>query len=349
MEGGLPFTNIWTILLLVVLKMLQNYALPFSELTVSVQLTSLTEEVVAEEGSMLETFFRSYSKQSGAKKTATVSKTTPSSSSTTDCDFLLNKSRTMHVSVPTKDLPSEVPSQHQQLLQVLQPCLHETVEYGIEFDSYQYIDGIKTVQQIRLKDRVQIWEDSLKPSELYLSTDSAIRKDNSQFANSNQKFTECEKAFSILEFKNFCINNHVDTGALTSLKLEVYSVLEKEITLYTVLGTKAYNKLINLHKKHYGTLQNETTPKKTKLKSHTKGGMERILTKPTCFSRDDKYKHEERLNHVYSSVFVLLFITILLHSDSSLIETFSLITLIQKNKQIFQFLYVTVPNQESKE
>ncbi|VDI49054.1 Hypothetical predicted protein [Mytilus galloprovincialis] len=171
--GGIPSTNIWTILLLTVLKVPQSYALPFSELTdtVNVQLTSLTAEVVAEEVSMLENFFVASAKNLDPEMTTTVSKTTPSSSTTTDCAFTAKDKDTLPVSVPTKHVPSVVPSQHQPLLQALHPCLNEKVEYDIEFDSYEYTNGIKTVTvKNRLKDHVQFWEDSLKPSELVLST-----------------------------------------------------------------------------------------------------------------------------------------------------------------------------------
>ncbi|XP_052090178.1 uncharacterized protein LOC127726763 [Mytilus californianus] len=123
--GGIPFMNIWTILLLTVLKMLQNYELPFSELPVSVQLTSLTAEVVAEEALMLETFFVASAKNLGPEMTTTVSKTTSSSSTTTDCAFTVKGQVTLPDSVPTNDVHSAVPSQHQPLLQVHHPCLNE--------------------------------------------------------------------------------------------------------------------------------------------------------------------------------------------------------------------------------
>ncbi|CAC5414806.1 unnamed protein product [Mytilus coruscus] len=94
-----------------------------------------------------------------------------------DCLFTVKDQDTLPVSVPTKDVPSAVPSQHQSLLQVLNPCPTEQVEYDIEFDSYEYTDGIETVKN-RFKDHVQFWEDSLKPSELVLST---IQFDKEEF------------------------------------------------------------------------------------------------------------------------------------------------------------------------
>ncbi|CAG2244961.1 unnamed protein product [Mytilus edulis] len=90
---------------------------------VNVQLASLTAEVVAEEVSMLENFFVASAKNLDPEMTTTVSKTTPSSSTTTDCAF--NANDTLTISVPSKHVPSVVPSQHKPLLQVLHPCLHE--------------------------------------------------------------------------------------------------------------------------------------------------------------------------------------------------------------------------------
>ena len=118
---------------------------------------------------MLEIFFVASAKNLDPEMTTTVNKTTPSSSTTTDCAVTAKDQDTLPVSVPTRHVPSVVPSQHQPLLQAPHPCLNEKVEYDIEFDSYEYTDGIKTVKN-RLKDHVQFWEDSLKPSELVLST-----------------------------------------------------------------------------------------------------------------------------------------------------------------------------------
>ncbi|CAG2239690.1 unnamed protein product [Mytilus edulis] len=113
---------------------------------VNVQLTSLTAEVVAGEVSILENFFVASAKNLDPEMTTTVSKTTPSSSTTTDCAFNAKDQDTLPVSVPSKHVPSVVPSQHQPLLQVLHPCLNEKVEYDIEFDSNEYTDGVKTVK-----------------------------------------------------------------------------------------------------------------------------------------------------------------------------------------------------------
>ncbi|VDI76741.1 Hypothetical predicted protein [Mytilus galloprovincialis] len=58
--------------------------------------------------------------------------------------LLLQKDQdTLPVSVPSKHVPSVVPSQHQPLLQVLHPCLNERVEYDIEFDDMEYTMAIR--------------------------------------------------------------------------------------------------------------------------------------------------------------------------------------------------------------
>ncbi|XP_071139880.1 integrase/recombinase xerD homolog [Mytilus edulis] len=247
--GGIPSTNIWTILLLTMLKMLQSYALPFSELTVNVQLTSLIAEVVAEEVSMLENFFVASAKNLDPEMTTTVNKTTPSSSTTTDCAFTAKDQDTLPVSVPSKHVPSVVPSQHQPLLQVLHPCLNEK--------------------------------------------DSATWREISQFANSNQQFTGCEKSiFNIVrsskaistnkkydvyfkKFKEWCMTHKVIPLPASVSSVAVYiSGLVQQSVSESVLLAHFYSI------KWYHDFNLVCNPCEDKLIQMMIEGAKRILSKP---------------------------------------------------------------------
>ncbi|CAG2239813.1 unnamed protein product [Mytilus edulis] len=212
-------------------------------------------------------FFVASAKNLDPEMTTTVNKTTPSSSTTTDCAFTAKDQDTLPVSVPSKHVPSVVPSQHQPLLQVLHPCLNEKVEYDIEFDSYEYTDGNKT--------------------------DSATWREISQFANSNQQFTGCEKSiFNIVrsskaistnkkydvyfkKFKEWCMTHKVIPLPASVSSVAVYiSGLVQQSVSESVLLAHFYSI------KWYHDFNLVCNPCEDKLIQMMIEGAKRILSKP---------------------------------------------------------------------
>ena len=161
-----PSTSIWMILWLIVLRMPQNYAPQLLGPAENAQPVSRIAEVVAEEDSTLGRFFVASAKAMDNDTRTSARKVTTQDSSTMDFastarDQVISQDP---VRISQELLQDQQPSAHQWH----NPSLTEQVEYSLEACTYEYT--IEKKVKNRLRDHADFWENTLKPSELVLST-----------------------------------------------------------------------------------------------------------------------------------------------------------------------------------